>query len=49
MNQVLSWISSSSVSSSQDTPSGGQLASSLGLVGSQSPFLVDQQLDLSPV
>ena len=30
MNQVLSWISSSSVSSSQDTPSGGQLASSLG-------------------
>ena len=25
-----SWISSSSVSSSQDTPSGGQLASSLG-------------------
>ena len=30
MNQVLSWISSSSVSSSQDTPSGGQLASSIG-------------------
>ena len=38
-----------SVSSSQASPSGLTLLPLLGLVVSQSPFLIDQQLDLSPV
>ena len=38
-----------SVSSSQDAPSGLTLFPLLGLVVSQSPFLIDQQLDLSPI
>ena len=38
-----------SVSSSQTAPSDPTLLPLLGLVVSQSPFLIDQQLDLSPV